>query len=232
MAENKTGIDDILESINKNNPDPVKQDPDPAKLDPDPLKQDPNIDPEDDDNSKNAAFAKMRVENKTLKMQVDGLQKQLEEVNKKLSDPNQSKIEKKEIKEEQTGLEERLAKIEEQLKMTSQELENERISKKRDLAIASLTNLRDTYNLKATDLVQFAEDAEARGLNLADNPERISDYYRLLYMDKIVAGEVEKALKSKGLNPGASSGPKGQLKTQGSGLSINEIIAQAEKLKK
>lgn len=221
-------IDDILQGIV---PDPTK---DPAADPEKDLNTEEVTDPENDKEltpeevkKQNAAYAKMRVENRTLKTQVDSLTKQLAEISKAQKNPDNTEQDEKDLKKDQTDLERRLAEIEEKLKQTTSDLEAEKTEKRKQVAITNLTSLRDEYNLTPDDLVQFAEDAEARGINLAEDPYRIRDHYRMLYMDKIVEAEVTKKLKEQGLlGDGASLGPKGGGKGPNKGASFDDILKQ------
>ena len=230
------GIDEIIQQVagkTTPNPDPSKTDD--VVVDNKEIEENLTTTEEDSEEAKqNAAFAKMRVENKTLKAQLSQLESQLAEVNKRLANPNpdQTKTEVKKDEEMQTSLEERLAKIEKQLTQTTQELEQERTEKQKQVIINNLTTLKNQYALTPNDLVQFAEDAEAQGYDLSRNPENIMNIYRVIYMDKIVEAEVNKKLKEQGLitgDSGASTGPKGAKRNPGGTVSFNEIVNQVTK---
>lgn len=213
-------LEEIIRQAQGGDPDPTKVDPDPTKKDPDPSQDDPEA------AKQKAAFAAMRVENKTLKEQVNQLLTQTKELTAKLNDPNLTKKEETKLENQKDDVAERLAKIEAELTKTTQELQSEREGRQKNLIVEQVGALKTEFNLTTDELLQFAEDAEKAGFNLRDNPRNMSNIYRALNMDKIVAKEVEKELLKKGLNPAAITGPRGQNKQVGKS-SLDGIISAA-----
>jgi predicted RNase H-like nuclease (RuvC/YqgF family) len=243
MADPNKSMDDIIkkvagdpepEEVKDENQDPEDKPEDNEDQDIETPEENDDNDDNDEASKQNAAFAKMRIENKELKSQIAKLTEDLKSVNKNLDDPKADKKDIEENKEEKKDLEARLKEVEDRLNETSKELEEERNLKKRQIAISELNSLKTEYELSPNDLVQFAEDAEKQGYSLADNPEKIRDVYRTIYMNQIIEKEVAKKLKEANIagNPPGITGPKGQVKSnQGTGSTEDIIKRISKKLK-
>jgi len=172
---------------------------------------------------RDAAFAKMRIENKTKDTNIKALQAKIDALEAGKPTP---KVETKPDEKELTATDKKIADLEAKL----DEITNSNTKKAQDAHVenirSNLDSLKTKYVLSDNDMMDFAEQAETAGYSLGANPLMIENIYRTLNVDKLVASELARAKKeletNKNRSPGV--GPKGTLKSKG-GMSPLDVIA-------
>lgn len=191
-----------------------------------------NPDPNKASNKDVAAFAAMRVAKTNAEKEVERLKAELaakEVASKDVKDPAK-KVEPE--GEEKPDYVVALEKQVEELKKANERTMTER---KQTIIAGQLIELKETYSLDKQALMDFANDAQKKGIALDDTHMSMVDAYRLVYHDKIIAAEVAKVQAAiNGDVKAPITGVKGQSTgAGGSPKTMNDIISSLEeKLKK
>ena len=180
--------------------------------------------PEQDSKS-GAAFAAMRKEISELRKMNEDLQAQLQ--SKPEPEPSPDKKEEPQSDEK----DEALRKYEERLEMLEAERKKEQEERQLANLAYQLQELQKEHDLTRDDLVEFADAAQKKGIDIANSPLGLKELYVSMNYNKIVEREVERVKKELASNSEdyPSSGPTKTARDSGKGLSINSVLDKIDK---
>lgn len=180
-----------------------------------------------------AAFAAMRKRISELETQLKeandnkaSTQENQQQQEKQQTDGQEDQGESQKENPEYKALQERLDRLE-------QERKQEQEQRKMTQTAYELQQLQDQYKLSSDDLYKFADDAQAKGIDLMNTDFSVQDVYNTVYHEQIVQSEVERVkqeLQNQEANPQPSSGPRTKSTPKGTGgKSILDTIAEVDK---